>query len=201
MMRQIKFGAVALALALFALPSLAKADLVLNVDLSVTDQITITALDGLSASTVSAPTTGVGFYLDGFFGTDPGGSGDSLVGGDLSSFGDASDGSPDLFSFGGDVGLNVFSYAASSSFTAGTTAFSGSATWDVTPLVYAEALAGPNLGEVWFEADDFGDIPAGGGGASLIGEYIVKKPGMIPEPTSLAFIGLGCVGIAFRRRR
>ena len=198
MMRRIKFGAVALALALFTLPTLAQADLVLNVDLTVENQVTITAVPGLSSATVSAPTTGVGFYLEGAIGGTLGASGDTLVAGDLTSFGDASDGTPDLFSFGGDPGLNVFSYAASSSFTTGVQAFEGSGTWDLTAEGYANLLDGANEGDVWFEADDAGDLAT----ASIVGQYIVKKPGgAIPEPTSLALIGLGCVGLAFRRSR
>ena len=198
MMRQLKLGVALAAVALFTVPSLAKADLVLNLDLTVENQITITALDGLSEATVSAPTTGIGFYMEGAMGGTLGASGDTLVGGDLTSFGDASDGTPDLFSFGGDAGLNVFSYAASSSFTTGVQAFEGAATWDLTPEAYADLLAGADAGDVWFEADSIGDLAT----ASIVGQYIVKKPGgAIPEPTSLALIGLGCVGLAFRRSR
>jgi hypothetical protein len=195
----LKGLAALVALALFALPSSADADLVLNVDLTVTDQITITALTGNSTNTVSG-SDGIGFYLQDFFAA--GGITDTLVSGNLTSAANVSNMTPNLFSI--DTGLNVFSYTddPSSDFTAGAQAFAGIGTWTITNANYLDALAGLNTGTVWAIADSFDDIPPGGGSALAIGDYIVKKPGgAVPEPTSIALIGLGCVGFAFRRRR
>ena len=128
----------------------ANADDLLLIDLSVVNQITISATSGLSSADVSgADVTGV--YFDNFYG----GSGDSLSAtyqsGDISTFGDASDGSPALFraGAGADSGLNLFSWATAStvSFTAGAQAFSGSATWALDANEYANMLAGNEFGQ------------------------------------------------------
>lgn len=167
-------------------------DAVLCIDLSVADTITITATDGLSASTVSGSDT-TGFYFADFFNSDPGFLVDSLVSGDLSSAANASDGSPALFSQAGNFGLNVFSYTndATSDFTFGAVAFSGSATWTVNSGDYAAMLAGNTGGDIYAFADTDFDIP----GASFIGTWKV-----VPAPSSAALLGLaGFVGA--RRRR
>jgi MYXO-CTERM domain-containing protein len=195
MIGRVSFCCAAGALALFTVASSAQAEVILEVDLSVVDQITINSTTGLSAATVSGSDT-TGFYLEGIFGPGGGGISESLVAGDLTSFLNTSDGGPDLFSI--DEGLNVFSYTAdpSSDFVAGTQALSGSATWTISAANYADLLDGLSGGSVWAMADDFSDIPAGGGSASLIGEYIV----VTPAPGALAMLGLaGLVGI--RRRR
>ena len=86
-----------IALAFFALPSLAQADLVLNVDLTVTDQVTISALDGLSAGTVSASDT-TGFYFENFYGAIGNSvAGNTTAGGDLTASLSDSDGGGALF--------------------------------------------------------------------------------------------------------
>ena len=118
---------------LWSIPSSAHAqvDEVLIVDLSVPDEVTISATDGISAATVSGSDT-TGFYLDAIYN---GGSGitDSLVSGDLTSANNTSDGSPLLFRLLDDPGLNVFSYTddPDSTFTSGSLAFTGSATWTI----------------------------------------------------------------------
>jgi len=168
-------------------------EVVLIVDVSVPDQVTITATGGLSAIDASGSDS-TGFYLDGIFGPGTSSLGAS-GGGDLTSANNLSDGSPELFrAFGGDPGLNVYSYTddPSSTFTTGATAFSGSGTWTISSGAYAELLAGATSGDVYFPADDDGDIA----GANLIGEYIV-----IPEPTSLALLGMGVSIVLVRRRR
>ncbi len=168
-------------------------EVVLIVDVSVPDQVTITATGGLSAVDASGSDS-TGFYLDGIFGPGTSSLGAS-GGGDLTSANNLSDNSPVLFrGFGGDSGLNVYSYTddPSSTFTAGATAFSGSGTWTISSGAYAELLAGATSGNVYFPADTSDDIA----GANLIGEYIV-----IPEPTSLALLGMGVSIVLVRRRR
>lgn len=172
----------------------ANADDLLLIDLSVANQITISATSGLSSADVSgADVTGV--YMDNFYGM----AGDSLsasyLSGDLSTVGDASDGSPSLFrgGAGSDSGLNFWSWATAStvSFTAGSQAFSGSATWALDANEYANMLAGNLSGDLYFPADTADDIA----GATAIGTWRV-----IPAPTGLAVLGLGGL-VATRRRR
>ena len=207
MKQKFTLWAATIALALFALPSLAQADLVLNVDLTVADQVTISALPGVSAGTVSGSDT-KGFYLGDFYTGDPGATtlSDTSLGGDLIPSLDTSNGGSFLFNSNftpggaGSNGLNVFSYTdnASSEFEAGILAFSGSETWTLDAESYAQMLAGAADGSVWAFADTDDDIAD----ATLIGEYVVKRPGgAIPEPTSLVVLGLGSVALAFRRRR
>lgn len=172
-------------------------DIVLEVDLSVENQVTISATNGLSAATVSGSDT-TGFYLQDIFGAggSSGSLGDTLVTGNLTSFLNTSDGSPDLYNSIGDAGLNVWTYTndPESDFVAGTQAFSGLATWNISPATYADLLDGPTSGNVWAIADTFDDIPPGGGNASLIGEYFV-----IPAPGALAMLAIA--GVAGTRRR
>lgn len=170
----------------------ATAEVLLTVDLTVTDQITINATSGNSSATVSG-TDGIGFLLADFFPVDAGGLGAILVSGDLTAGGNVTDGTPGLFNFGGSQGLNFWSWTndASTDLTAGSGVFTGSATWDVSATAYANALAGPGSGTLYFPADDDGDIGTTG---VAVGEWA-----LIPEPGSLALLGLG--GLAMLRRR
>ncbi len=181
------------ATAIFAIAASAQAAVVIEVDLTVEDQITITATEEASMATVSGSDT-TGFYLEDIFAGGPGGISDTLISGDLTSFLNTSDGSPALFSI--DSGLNVFSYTddPSSDFEEGVQAFSGSATWSISSDDYAALLAGNTTGSVWAIADTFDDIPPGGGDAALIGEYFV-----IPGPGALAMLAVA--GLAGARRR
>lgn len=168
-------------------------DAVLCIDLSVTDMITITATEGLSASTVSG-SSGTGFYFADFYTSATAGAvSETLISGDLSSAANASDGSPNLFTSAGSFGLNVWSYSADglSSFTFGAVAFSGSATWSLDSDDYAAMLAGNTGGDIYAFADDDSDIP----GASFIGTWKV-----VPAPSSAALLGLaGFIGACRRR--
>ena len=168
---------------------------ILVVDLSVPNQITVTATDAPSNATVSGSDT-TGFYLEAFFGADGTSSlNESLVSGDLTSFLNGSDGSPNLFRGGTtDPGLNIFSYTndATSDFEVGVQAFSGSGTWSLDADDYANMLiGGERNGNIWFAADTVDDLDD----AVIIGEYNV----IIPTPGAAGLLGLA--GLAAVRRR
>ncbi len=178
-----------------AMVSGAQADDLLLIDLSVVNQITITATTGLSAVTTSGSDS-TGAYLENFYGV----SGDSLStsstgAGDLTNAENPSDGSPALFRAGGgaDTGLNVWSWSSdvTVTFTAGAQAFTGSGTWALDANEYADMLAGNTSGNIYFAADDASDIP----NAMILGTYRV-----IPTPGAVALMGLGGIA-AIRRRR
>src|SRR5690606_32531854 len=93
---------------------------------------------------------------------------------------------------GTDAGLNIWSYSATSptTFTAGQVAFTGTATWSITPELYAAMLTAPSSGNLYFPADDTSDLAT----ATLLGTYTVIGGGSGPTdpvaqvtPTSLDF--------------
>jgi hypothetical protein len=196
-LKQLSTLSLAAALSLCGMTTAQAADL-LNVDLTVPNQITITALPGLSAVTASGSTT-TGFYFQNFFSGTAIVSGTALVGtANLTAASVASDGSPALFraTSGTDPGLNVWSYSATSptTFTAGAVAFTGSATWSIPAAVYSAALAGSLGGNVYFPADDVSDLAS----AVILGSYTVTA---VPEPATVAMMGLGALGLLVVRRR
>ena len=167
------------------------ADLLL-IDLTVANQITITATTGASSANASGSVF-TGFYLANFFGNTTSSSlVSTLVSGNLTAASNTSDNSPALFNSIGNSGLNVWSYsaAANSTFTTGQQAFTGSGTWNVAASFYNDMLDGSTSGNVYFAADTDDDLAA----ATVIGQYRV-----IPAPASLALLGLG--GLAAGRRR
>ena len=191
-MNTSRMSGIGLAAALAAFASTASADHLLEVDLSVTNQITISATSGVSAVTISGSQV-TGFYLENLLAGGSGSLGASLVSGNLTSAENASDGSPVLYRFGlNDPGLNVYSFTTDSqaSFTAGGLAFSGTATWNVSEAAYAALTGGATEGNVYFPADDLGDLPT----AQILGTYLV-----IPAPGAIALLGLA--GLAGSRRR
>ncbi len=192
-------GAV-LAAALI-IPNGAGATVLLEVDLSVLNTITISATSGASDATVSGRDN-TGVYLDGFFGA----SGSSLFGtlltGNLTNSLNPSDSSPQLFrgGLGTDTGLNIWSWSSASivNFVAGTTAFTGSATWTLPAASYTEALAGATSGSLYFPADSFDDLPS----ATMIGEWqrADVSAGNVPLPGTMLLIASGLLGAGFLRR-
>ncbi|MGJ8649283.1 MAG: PEP-CTERM sorting domain-containing protein [Opitutaceae bacterium] len=168
----------------------------LEVDLSVVNQITITATSEASAVTVSG-SDGTGFYLENLFGVNTTTAlfETALSGGDLTSFSNSSDGTPQIFVAPSDPGLNVWSYTndAASQFTDGVQAFSGSATWNVNSSMYALALLGPESGGVYFVAGSLADVD----GAELLGTWTV-----VPEPSHAAILaGALAVSMVLLNRR
>ncbi|MCW8109629.1 hypothetical protein OPS25_14055 [Alteromonas ponticola] len=187
---------VLLAFGMLASLSSAQAALLLSVDLSVEDQITITATDGVASATVSGDDF-IGFYLENFFEPENNSLSDILVSGDLVSAQDVSDLTPDLFrSDDNDTGLNVWSYAdgAISSFVANERAFEGSATWTISSGAYQNALNGAMRGDIWFPADDINDLPS----AIVIGQWAVVDAD-VPEAPTFALFSL--LLFAFSRTR
>jgi len=143
-----------------------------------------------------ASTAFTGFLLADFFATPGAGFGGVLGAdsGDLTTFNNASDGTPSGFVGSSSVGLNIWSFSSDSTITVdvGAQAFSGSATWTLDALQYADFLDGATSGDIYFGADTDDDI---GNGAILIGQYNV-----VPAPSALALLGMGGM-VATRRRR
>jgi len=167
----------------------------LTVDLSVANQITVSATTGVSAATISGPTS-TGFYFQDFLasaGTLALGTTNIVGTATLTAASVAPDGTPALFrgASGADAGLNIWSYSAvtTTTFTSGQVAFAGTATWSLAPAVYTAMLTAPNSGNLYFPADDSTDIA----GATLLGTYTVIHPGpnnppaATVAPTSLSF--------------
>ena len=191
MLRQMVLG----AMAALGLTAAVNAEVLLVVDLSVENEVTISATDGLSAATLSGSSF-TGVLLGDFYSVAPGGFSGSvfLDSGDLTTAANPSDGSPSLFSDFASTGLNIWSFSTDTtvSFTAGAQAFSGSATWTLAAADYANMVAGNAFGDIYFPADSDDDID----GATLIGQWEV----VIPTPGALALLGVaGLVGT--RRRR
>jgi len=171
-----------------AVAATASADTLLNVDLSVVDQVTFTATAGLSSADASG-TDSIGVLLESFF-SAPTAAGIFVNGtGDLVAAGNSSDTTPGLFNSSGNTGLNFWSWTddTSTDFVTGAAAFSGSATWSISSDVYAAMLAGNTSGNIGAFADSDDDTSV------VIGQWNV-----VPAPGAFALLGLG--GIAACRR-
>ena len=177
--------------------SSANAQVLLNVDLDPSNlTITISSTGGLSAATISGSDT-TGFYLENFFGGATSAVAETFLFGDLTSALNTSDGTPNLFRGGTtDPGLNVFSYTDDpfSDFTAGTVAFSGTASWGLSQATFDDIAGGATSGNIYFPADTVDDIP----GATLLGTYEVST---VPEPSTITLVGLVGLVATFRRKR
>jgi hypothetical protein len=182
--------------------SAAQAAVVLQMDLSTVNQVTISATSGFSLVSKSGDDF-IGVYLKDFFLL--GGSSfdfDSNAGGSLVYFNATSDGKPSLFRESNDPGLNIYNMdngtPSPASFTAGAQAFKGSATWSLTAQQYAVFLQAPTSGDVYAFAGTIVDLD---GGPQVIGQYSFVSSAAVPEPTSMAIFGLGALGMAYRARR
>ncbi|MFU8829659.1 MAG: hypothetical protein ACNA8P_09535 [Phycisphaerales bacterium] len=178
--------------AVLALSGAAMADVLLIVDLTVPNQITINSTTGLSAIDATASNFN-GVYLENAFGLS-GALGAVLVSGNLTSFNNPSDNSPSLFrgGAGADPGLNIWSYStdATTSFTAGVQAFAGSGTWNLSTAGYEALLAGASSGNIYANIDNIGGVPGNG----ILGTWA-----LIPTPGAAGLLGLA--GLAAVRRR
>jgi hypothetical protein len=176
------------AIAVLAGAATASAEILLEVDVSVTDQVTITATDGVSAITASGSDT-IGVFLEGILDGSSSVT-DTLVSGDLTSALNSSDLTPQLFTAGADTGLNIFSYTddLNSDFIAGEVAFSGSGTWDLDAPGYAAFAAPGATGDIIFPADSSDDV------GEVLGQWVV-----VPAPGAAGLLGLA--GLAAVRRR
>ncbi|MEP7703450.1 PEP-CTERM sorting domain-containing protein [Paraglaciecola sp. 25GB23A] len=192
---KFKFLKMAFAGLVLGVSSFANSALILLVDLTVENQLTISATSGLSLATVSG-SDNVGFSLMDLLGS-PGFIG-TLVSGSLTSANQTSDGSPILSNFGGSNNLNVWSFTGDQfmTFTAGSLAFSGQVITNVDAATYANLLAGQISGDVLAPFDNL--IVTDESQASLIGTWqrVVQD---VPEPSTLAIFALGLMGLASRR--
>ena len=186
--------------AMIILPASAKAATVLSVDLTTTNQITISATGGASAATVTGSDF-IGVYLDGLFGGN-GFLSSSLVSGNLTNANNAPDNTPLLYrgTFS-DPGLNIYSFSTATNvnFTAGTQAFVGTATWQLNSLSYNNLLSGATTGSIFFAADTANDRP----GATIIGEWALATvaPVPLPAPVLLLMAALFGLGALTRRKK
>ncbi len=184
---------IVMVAALAGTAAVASADVLLTVDLSVVNQVTITATAGLSAATATGG-TGTGIYLQGFW-TGPGTT-TSVGGNGTGTFrtvnGSVGDGTPALYRFNlAETGLNIWSFATTATFTTGQQAFSGSGTWTLSAAAYADMLANGGSGNLYFPADDASDLP----NAQLLGTWQV-----VPTPGAAAMLGLSGLMVTRRRR-
>ncbi|MFM8251850.1 MAG: PEP-CTERM sorting domain-containing protein [Planctomycetota bacterium] len=182
--------------------STARAAVVLQVDLSTVNQVTISATTGLSSASVSGGDYD-GVYLKDFFGgsTIFSFTRQLVSGADLVYFNATSDGTPGTYHYYDDPGLNIFSMDDGTPdpafFTAGVQAFKGSATWLLDSSTYAVFLQGPTSGDIYAFTDKLANIV----GAQVIGQYSVVTESAVPEPTSMAIFGFGALVVAYRARR
>ncbi len=154
-------------------------DELLIVDLTVENQVTITATTAASLATTSGSTF-TGFILENFFsnaGTQAIGTPAYVGTPTLTAASVPTDNSPSLFRGGSntDFGMNIWSYSSTgtTTFTIGSQAFTGEATWSITPELYAAMLTAPESGNIYFPADTSDDIPS----VASLGTYSVLLPG------------------------
>jgi hypothetical protein len=181
------------------LPAAAQAATILSVDLSIINQVTITAGPGFSSVSASGSDY-IGVYLDQFYGGPGSSLSSALVSGDLTNANNPTDNTPRLYrASAADTGLNIYSFSSDTTvdFTAGSLAFSGSATWALSALSYGDMLAGSTGGSIFFPADSIDDL----GGATPIGEWAVATVAPIPIPGSALLFGSALLGLGVYGRR
>jgi hypothetical protein len=173
-----------------------KADMLLHVDLSVVNQLTIRATTGTSAVTASVDDF-TGFILVDFAGF---GLGDSTASTLVDSNG-TSDGAVSTFRAGGGF-LNLFDMATSDlppdllQFTDGSQAFTGEATWTVSLSQYNTWKNGPKSGDIVL-TDGLEGNPSLQD-APVVGTWSLDPPSTsVPDTSStLALLALGICCLA-----
>lgn len=190
--RDLEMNKIAMIAGLAIAASGAAADVLLEIDLSTTNSVTINATSGLASTSASASNF-TGYLLANFFNNAGSPAGFTAGTGNLTTFANASDGTPSLFQGSSSTGLNIWSFSTATTVTVtgGQQAFTGSATWSLSAAQYAEFLSASTSGDIYFGADTDDDI----GGATNIGTYRV-----VPAPSALALLGLGGLATARRRR-
>lgn len=165
------------------------AELIL-VDLSVPNQVSISATTGASSTTISGSDF-TGVLLAGFYNGAQTATLNFSGTGNFVSAANTSDLAPAIFRGTNDPGLNFWdlSNGTTLNFTAGAQAFTGTGTWVLSAAQYADMVGGNLTGTVLFPADTTGDP-----GVS-IGEWRV-----IPTPGAMAAFGLAGLAAARRRR-
>jgi hypothetical protein len=196
---KIKMIKATIAGLMLSVTSVASAGLILKVDLSIENTITIISTSETSLITMSGNYND-GFYLADFFLT---GLDEFQIEstGTLTSANEGSADTPELWSESGDTGLNIFSYLdfqltsnSTSSFTIGSRAFSGQTSWAVSSDIYRDVLNGVRGGNVYFPADEVGEISP----ELVLGAWqVTALP--VPEPPTLVIFALGMIGSASRR--
>ena len=180
-----------IALASASVASVASADDLIMIDLSVANEVTIFGTTGNASASASASDF-TGFLMADFFAVPGAGLGGVLAGaGDFTTFNEAADNSPNSFQGSVDTGWNIwdFSSASTVTVTAGQQAFTGSATYSLTAAQYAAFLGGAQSGDIIFGADTDDDAGVN-----------IGTDRVIPAPSALALLGLGGLATARRRR-
>lgn len=172
------------------------AALLLQVDLSVEDRFTINTTGGLSEATASGSNF-FGVLLTDFF-SSAFSLNDVLISGDLSTSEQTSDGSPNLFSFSDDFGLNIFDFAngPNISVTEGEQAFTGSATFSVNSSTYLSALQGAANGDIFFGVDSLSDVLRGDG--TFIGSWSKSNVAEVASPSVASLMMFSLIFFAIR---
>ncbi len=178
----------------------AHAGVLIELDLSVTNQLTLTATTETAIGTVSGPTSN-GIVLQGTGNVDS-----NLVGGTSDTFGFKSTGAFNEIKTSrlldsGVYSLNLYESGASvsTSITSGEQAFVGTTTMPLDATSYNNLLNGPSSGKIYAFDDGATTFATNG---TYIGDWAKASSGNVPEPSTAIAMGLlGVLGFAGKRRR
>ena len=203
MSKNIVAAIAVFCVALSGLIGTARAEVLLWVDLSVENEITIYTAGGASAITKSGD-DGWGLYLDSIFQDNTIAAFGFDGTGNLSTNDEASDGGTTMSRWGSDAasGVNLFnlSTADTLNFREGVQAFKGSVTWSVTEVVYQAALLGAFTGYIYFPADS--DYNGNLVPEIVLGEWRrTDAPAEVPLPAAIWLFAAGLGGLGFARRQ
>ena len=179
----------------------ANAGVLIELDLSVTNQLTLTATTGTALESTTG-NTGVGIVLEGTGEVE-----NYALGGTSDTFGFKSTGAFEqvsttriLNSGVNSINLyeNNFSNGINTSITEGQQAFVGTTTITLNPQSYAELLNAPSSGKIYA----FADNPSYATQGKYIGDWAKASSGTVPEPSTAIAMGLlSVLGFAGNRRR